>query len=111
MRTLSIGFILASLLAAPVHAQDAARSFLHVSDIHLDPFTPFAGDKLAHYGEDTNHALLAISLAAIAKAGASADFVVVTGDLLAHDFEKKLTAARGDPPSQPAIVEAAVSTT
>ncbi|MBL8907708.1 MAG: hypothetical protein JNM20_13625, partial [Rhizobiales bacterium] len=47
----------------------------------------------------------------IAKAGASADFVVVTGDLLAHDFEKKLTAARGDPPSQPAIVEAAVSTT
>jgi len=111
MRTLSIVAIVAGFLVTPVHAQDATRTFLHVSDIHLDPFTPFAGDKLAHYGEDTNYALLATSLAAIAKAGASADFVIVTGDLLAHDFEKKLATARSDPPSQPAIVEAAVSTT
>jgi hypothetical protein len=104
-----IGCFLAS--SSPATAQEKNRGFLHVSDIHLDPFTPFAGRKLAHYGEDSNYALLATSLAAIVKAGASADFVVVTGDLLVHDFEKKLTAARGDPPSQPAIVEAAVSTT
>lgn len=97
-------------LCSPVGAQEVARSFLHVSDIHLDPFTPFAGRTLAHYGEDTNYALLATSFAAIAQAGSSADFVVLTGDLLVHDFEKKLTAARGDAPSQPAIVDAAVST-
>ena len=103
--------IIAIVLGAPANAADANRTFLHVSDIHLDPFTPFAGRAFAHYGEDTNYALLATSLAAIAKAGSSADFVVVTGDLLVHDFEKRLTAARVDPPSQPAIVEAAVSTT
>ncbi|MFO0993536.1 MAG: metallophosphoesterase [Hyphomicrobiales bacterium] len=110
MRMLSMVAIIASLICAPVHAQEAGRTFLHVSDIHLDPFTPFAGRKLAHYGEDTNYALFATSLAAIAKAGASADFVVLTGDLLAHDFEKKLRAATANPPSQPAIADAAVST-
>ncbi len=105
----AIGCFLASSI--PAAAQEKARTFLHVSDIHLDPFTPFAGGKLAHYGEDSNYALLSSSLAAISKAGSSADFVIMTGDLLVHDFEKRLTAARGDPPSQPGIVDAAVSTT
>jgi len=103
--------LVAGLLAAPVCAQEGTRTFLHVSDIHLDPFTHFAEGKLAHYGEDSNYALLWSSLAAISRAGRSADFVVVTGDLLVHDFEKRLTKARGDAPSQPGIVDAAVSTT
>ncbi|MBL8894889.1 MAG: metallophosphoesterase [Rhizobiales bacterium] len=110
MRMLPIVAIIASLMGASAHGQEASRTFLHVSDIHLDPFTALAGGKLAHYGEDTNYALFATSLAAIAKAGTSADFVVVTGDLLVHDFEKKLTAKTVAPPSQPAIVDAAVST-
>ncbi|MBL8895160.1 MAG: metallophosphoesterase [Rhizobiales bacterium] len=110
MRMLPVVAMIASFLGAPVHAQEAGHTFLHVSDIHLDPFTSFAARKLAPYGEDTNYALFATSLAAIAKAGTSADFVVVTGDLLVHDFEKKLAVARGDAPSQPAIVDAAVST-
>lgn len=110
MRILSMAAIIASVICAPVHAQEAGHTFLHVSDIHLDPFSAFAGRKLAHYGEDTNYALFATSLAAIKKAGASADFLVVSGDLLVHDFEKKLRAATANPPSQPAIVDAAVST-
>lgn len=110
MRKLSIVAAVVTLLDAPVGAQEAGRTFLHVSDIHLDPFTDLAGGKLAPYGEDTNYALFASSLAAIKKAGSSADFVVVTGDLLVHDFEKKLRAAGASPPSQPAIVDAAVTT-
>jgi 3',5'-cyclic AMP phosphodiesterase CpdA len=102
--------LIACSLGAPANAQQTGRTFLHVSDIHLDPFTAFAGSKLAHYGEDTNYALFATSLAAIKKAGASADFVIVTGDLLVHDFEKNLRTATANPPSQPAIVDAAVST-
>lgn len=112
------------LLAAAPAAADVSPSpaplshgaFLHVSDIHFDPLTPplrarelahlpigdwpafFAADpdqRLSHWGEDTNHALLASALAAIGAASADADFAVVTGDLLAHRFPDRIENVLG----------------
>src|SRR5262245_3085641 len=79
-----------AFLVAASQADAENRAFLHISDIHLDPFTPYAGRTLSHYGEDTNHALLNASLQAIAHYGATSDFAIVTGDLLVHDFDKRL---------------------
>lgn len=105
----------ALLSAGPGAAADAGR-FVVVSDIHLDPFDPphlakdlaaadpsgwpailarIEAQDYAGYGADTNHALFASALAAIAEAGADADFIVVPGDLLAHRFEDRAAAALG----------------
>lgn len=96
----------AAMLATPPALADSG-SFVQVSDIHFNPFDPplraraladmpigdwtayFAADptqRLARWGEDTNHGLLATSLAELAKAATGADFVLVTGDLIAHRF-------------------------
>jgi len=91
-------------------AQDEVRSFLHISDIHLDPFTPFAGRTLSPYGQDTNYALLNASLDAIARVGKDVGFAIVTGDLLAHDFEAKREAALSATATSAARTATAVST-
>ena len=107
-------------------------TFIHLSDIHFDPFEPvllantlaasdteawqakFAGvtdQPLARFGEDTNHALLASALAALGRYGASADFAILTGDLLVHDFEARAEAALGTAPTSEATRAFAVRTT
>ena len=115
-----VAVVLAGLgiAACPALADDPTGTFAVVSDIHFDPFDPptfaktlaatdtedwdsrFAGladQTLSDYGRDTNHALFASSLTAIADAAARADFAIVPGDLLAHDFQKNAGAALGVP--------------
>jgi sphingomyelin phosphodiesterase acid-like 3 len=96
--------------ACDARAGQAAGRFVHVSDIHFDPFNPpglarnlassppdtwqakFAAlpdQPMSSYESDTNHALLSSALAAIAGAAREADFAIVTGDLLAHRFEEE----------------------
>jgi sphingomyelin phosphodiesterase acid-like 3 len=115
-----------------VAAADAADgTFVLVSDFHFDPFDPpglaktLAGidpaDWPAHfsaaadqafstYGKDTNHALLASSLAALSAHRADADFVIVPGDLLSHDFEKNAANALGAPTTSDAVRRFAADT-
>jgi sphingomyelin phosphodiesterase acid-like 3 len=111
--------VLALALLAPAVASPAAAepgTFLHVSDIHFNPFDPSIGamalatsdteDWAAHfaadsdqtfskYGEDTNHALYRSALTAIGKDGAGADFALLTGDLLVHRFQDNAESVLG----------------
>ena len=94
------------------------RTFLILTDIHFDPFTgtdprgvealasnpvekwpgifeshtgrdlPAAPDKPAARS-DTNYALLVSALESARNTGTPYDYVLVTGDYLGHDFEKK----------------------
>jgi sphingomyelin phosphodiesterase acid-like 3 len=66
---------------------------------------------LSPYGQDTNFALLASSLHAISEAGAAADFAVVTGDLLAHDFQEKVAKKIGAAVTKAQIDDYAARTT
>lgn len=130
MRRLAILLVLLPLLAVPARAETG--TFLHVSDIHFDPFDPpdlprslveadlrdwpsilaaLPDQALSGYGRDTNHALLAAALAEIGKAGADADFAIVTGDLLAHRFEERSSALLGAPARSEAVNAFAVRTT
>ena len=115
-RHIHCAMLLAALVAAPAVALAETGTFLHVSDIHFNPFDPairakalattatedwpafFAADPdqaFAKYGEDTNHALLASALIALRQTGEAADFVFVTGDLLAHRFQDNTEGALG----------------
>lgn len=106
--------LLAPFTLAPAAAETG--SFLHVSDIHFNPFDPsltakalttsdvsgwaahFAADpdrSFSKFGEDTNHALYESSLLAIGQAGVDADFVIVTGDLLVHRFQDNAESVLG----------------
>ena len=112
-------------------ADPAGGTFVLVSDFHFDPFDPpglakaladidpadwashfseAADQAFSTYGKDTNHALLASSLAALAAQGAAADFVVVPGDLLSHDFEKNAAAALGASTTSDAVRSFAADT-
>ena len=111
--------VLVSLLALASRARaEPAGTFALVSDVHFNPFDPPSlGAELASadvadwparlataasgarspHGADTNAALLASALDAIGSAAAGTDFAIVTGDFLAHAFEKKAgDALRGD---------------
>lgn len=111
--------VLALALLAPgliVPAAAEPGTFLHISDIHFNPFDPAIGAKalaisniddwaghyaadsdqtLSKYGEDTNHALYTSALGAIAREGAGADFAIVTGDLLVHRFQDNAESVLG----------------
>lgn len=107
------------LALAPLRGSAAEGTFLQISDIHFDPFDPPAsardlprrelGAWTAHlaahsdprpalWGRDSNFALMESALAEIARAAAAADFVLLTGDLIAHDFPEKTRQALGFPP-------------
>jgi len=124
-----------AVLVAPVpsvRGAEGSGTFAVVADLHFNPFDlpehapalamsaptawraifASANDQaMSRTGEDTNHALLASSLAAVAKAAASADFAIVPGDLLAHGFEEKAAKALGVAPLSQAVGEMAVKTT
>lgn len=116
--------------AAPAAAETG--TFLHISDIHFDPFVPedtakalttadtanwqalFAAapdQSFSKYGADTNHALFDSAMLAIGMAGVDADFVLVTGDLLAHEFQEKAEKALAFPVGSAANDAFAVRTT
>jgi hypothetical protein len=115
-----------------VHAQGDGGSFAVISDIHFNPFDPpalaatlvrsapeawpgaFAGltaQAMSGIGHDTNHALLTASLATFARVMGNADFAVVPGDFLAHQFNAKAAAALGVDATSPAVAEMTVKTT
>lgn len=99
------------LLLAAAGPAPPSGQFLALSDVHFDPFADaaivprliaaeaeewpaiFAASKPAPpvgAGSDTNHALFESTLrqAAAASGRDGYDFVLVTGDLLRHDFEE-----------------------
>ncbi|WP_210485401.1 metallophosphoesterase [Microvirga antarctica] len=108
-------------LTAPRSASAAEiRRFAVVSDIHFNPFaTPTLAKALANSepekwrailgspgisvlsrrGEDTNAALLESAMAALSRAAADADFLLVPGDFLAHEFEELAAKAVGASPA------------
>ncbi len=113
-------------------AQADGGTFAVISDIHFNPFDPpelaptlaraassawpaaFAatqGRAMSRIGQDTNHALLASGLAAFERAMANADFAIVPGDFLAHEFNAKTTAALGVDPASPVVADMATRTT
>lgn len=125
-------FVLAVMANTPVFAQESTGTFAHISDIHFNPFDPptlakslaaaepkdwsaqFAGlgdQKMSRYGEDTNYALLASAVAAIARTAADADFAVVTGDFLAHNFQSMAAKAIGSASTPETVDALAVTTT
>lgn len=106
--------VLAGLIASipSVCAAEGSGTFVVISDFHFDPFaTPGTDQAMSRPGEDTNHALLASSLAAFARAAADADFAIVPGDFLAHEFEEKAAKSLGVIPTAPTVGEMAVKTT
>src|SRR5262245_203116 len=123
--TLSAATIVTGLviIVPPSLAQEPTGTFALISDIHFDPFDPDglartlavtdADDWMARfaalppgpasqYGKDTNHVLLSSALAAFTTSAADADFAIVTGDLLSHEFEDDTAKALGVPLGSPA---------
>jgi sphingomyelin phosphodiesterase acid-like 3 len=122
-RRIFLKHICAICLIAPViacaggaRAENGTGRFVHVSDIHFDPFDPpglapnlassppetwqakftaLPDQTMSSYGSDTNHALLSSALAEIANAARGADFAIVTGDFLAHRFEEETARTLG----------------
>jgi hypothetical protein len=113
-------------------AAEPSGRFALVSDVHFDPFDPegiatvlattdardwaerFAAlppAPAAQYGKDTNHVLLFSAVEAIAAHAADADFAIVGGDLLAHDFEEDAAKALGVPVGSAAQLDFAERTT
>lgn len=120
------------LSVSPGRSVEGDGTVAVISDLHFDPFDPpelaaaLAGSApttwratfasldnqaMSRSGQDTNHALLVSSLAAFAKRAADADFAIVPGDFLAHEFEDKAAKALNVAPTSPAAGEMAVKTT
>jgi len=110
----------AAALATPSRAAGPSGVVAVVADVHFNPFaTPDLAPRLAESGpnewpgifasaggqrfpargEDTNHALLASALDALSKSAGGADFVVLSGDLLAHRFEEVAAQVLGSSPA------------
>ena len=66
---------------------------------------------MSPWGQDTNYALLASSVAAFAQNATESDFAVVPGDFLAHEFETKAGAALGVSSKDEKVRDMAVKTT
>jgi sphingomyelin phosphodiesterase acid-like 3 len=124
-------FVLAACVPS-VRGVEGNGTFVVITDFHFDPFEPpelatalansapaawkatFAGARdqaMSPPGEDTNHALLAASLLPLAKEAVGADFVIVTGDFIAHEFNEKASQALGVAPDSQAARDMAVKTT
>ncbi len=103
--------------AAPFVPAGNEGTFLTLSDIHFDPYADpavvrqlatapvdqwgaiLAGSTapFAEYGSDTTYPLMMSALSAARGTGLAYDYVLVTGDLLAHDFRRGFeTHAGGD---------------
>ena len=95
---------------------EASHRFLIVSDIHFNPMSdrsltndlaaaaPAQWEKIlersqpaavSQYGEDTNWWLLKSSLHAMQATAPQPSFIMITGDVLAHEFPRKFQAASG----------------
>jgi sphingomyelin phosphodiesterase acid-like 3 len=129
-----VALALAGLIASvpSVWGAEGGGTFVVISDLHFNPFEPPAlattlarsapaawqatlaaaqDQAMSRTGEDTNHALLAASLVPFAKAMAGADFAIVPGDFLVHEFDAKAAKALGVAPVSQAAGDMAVKTT
>lgn len=99
---------------APEPAPDTAGDVPHISDIHFNPFydtallprliaaeanqweSIFLTSKIKGFGSvgknETNYILLVSSLEDMAKTSENPDFIIFTGDFLAHGFADKFKA-------------------
>ncbi|MGE3800793.1 MAG: metallophosphoesterase [Candidatus Kapaibacterium sp.] len=94
----------------------SANKFLAISDVHFDPYYDptlfdslvasdpsewkriFEGSAittLSTYHADANYPLLRSSLEKMKAVSAKPDFIVIAGDLLAHDFQSKCLSNPG----------------
>src|SRR5262245_52402977 len=115
-----------------VRSAEDSGTFVVISDLHFNPFDPpelapalatsvpaawqatfksVKNQAMSRTGEDTNHALLASSLAIFAKAAAAADFAIVPGDFLVHQFESKASKGLGVASTSQVAGDMAVKTT
>lgn len=112
-RLLAALLLLILCLAAPLAW---AGSFLAFSDVHYDPLAdPLVVPHLAArpaaewpeilsrqagglpgYGKETNQRLLASALRQMRQVEPKPDFIIFTGDLLAHMFNQRYVMATGD---------------
>jgi sphingomyelin phosphodiesterase acid-like 3 len=105
MKKVAVLFGLLAVAATPLFAE----TFLSVSDIHFDPFADpslvaqleaaevqqwaavFASSSktaFSTYGSDVNDPLLRSAIAEMKQRVPSPAFVLISGDFLAHDFQK-----------------------
>lgn len=109
------GLALAWLWAAAAPGL-AANQFISLSDPHFNPLAQpelvpelvsadvgawasilsRAGRARSHHGQETNFALLASTLPQLHEALPDPDFLVFTGDILAHDFDQRYAQITGD---------------
>lgn len=118
-RALLLLCLMLALGPCVARAETGPGSFVQISDIHFNPFDPPARShdlvdaplsdwpailarnpdrRLSQWGEDTNDALLETTLNELSRAAANSDFVLVTGDLIAHDFPARVHRALGFAP-------------
>ena len=109
--------MLCSLWGPPFGAFASGQKVLNLSDIHFNPFdrqflvsdlqnsaaAQWKGifessgkNPLCSIGDETNYGLLDSSLRAMAAALPKPDYILLTGDLLAHDFSERYQKATGD---------------
>jgi hypothetical protein len=133
LAALASALALAGLIASvpSVRGAEGSGTLVVITDFHFNPFEPpelaatlaisapaawpatFAAVRdqaMSRTGEDTNHALLVSSLVPFAKAVASADFAIVAGDFLAHEFNDKASRALGVAAESQTAREMAVKT-
>ncbi|MEM9634888.1 MAG: metallophosphoesterase [Pseudomonadota bacterium] len=112
-------------------AQEKTYKLALISDIHFNPFEPaslsnslaarpvedwpeiFAAienQEMSPWGDDTNFALLASSMQAFAQNAAGTEVTFLLGDILAHKFEEKATAALASSTTEEELRELAQNT-
>jgi len=95
----------------------AQNTFISISDIHFDPFISgvsidtlvnsdyenwdkifydFGNTNYSGYNSDTDYALFVSFLKELYAKSNRADFIIFTGDFLAHDFLSRYQSATGD---------------
>ncbi len=121
-----------SALLAWAQAEERHGGVGLISDIHFNPFDPpDLADSLAAlpvedwlsvfatieqqamspWGSDSNFALFASSASAFGKTAADADFAIIVGDFLAHEFEAKAADALGTASTDDKVQALAVKAT
>ncbi len=110
------GLVLLLWLAAPGLALAASGKFLAFSDLHFNPFADQSlvaeltaapacewepilsrtADAPSTYNQEANYALFVSTLADMRLVEPNPDFLIFTGDILAHNFGQLYQSATGD---------------
>lgn len=85
MRRLLVLLAIALAFALPLRADEPDDVFLVLSDLHLNPFLP---EGISKRGEDSSASLVESALDEARRQCPRPRFILLTGDLLAHHWEK-----------------------